>query len=182
MNITKDRVVNIHYKLSTADGQEVDSSEGGEPLPYLHGHGNIVAGLENALEGKVAGDHVSVKVPPEEGYGAYDDQLDLQVPKDAFPEEMWVQMKPGMSFVAEHPTIAGKEVVYRVFNVQDEGAVLSGNHPLAGETLAFEVDVVDVREATIAEIERGHLHAHSCGGGCGGHDHGCEDQGCGAEE
>ena len=168
MKVAKDKVVSIHYKLATADGKEVDNSDGGDPLEYLHGHGNIVAGLEKALAGKAAGDHVSVVVKPDEGYGAYDEELDIRVPKDVFPGDMWSKLRPGMSFVAEHPTKEGEDLEFRVLSMQGDSAMLSGNHPLAGETLTFEVDVVAIRKATDDEIERGHLHSHSCEGGCGG--------------
>ena len=85
MTIARNSVVHFHYTLTLENGEEVDSSKGGEPFAYLHGHGNIVAGLEEELLGKKAGDHVDATVAPEDGYGIHDPDLDLRVPKEVFP-------------------------------------------------------------------------------------------------
>ena len=175
--IEKDKVAKIHYKLTNDQGDVVDTSEGREPLEYLHGHGNIVAGLENALSGKEEGESVKVSVSPEEGYGQQDDSLVIDVPREHLPVE---DIQAGMRFSAETP--AGM----RLFTVQEVGddiVKLDGNHPLAGQNLHFEVDVVGVRDAEPEEISHGHVHgpgghAHeeeegegggSCGSGCGCH-------------
>ncbi|MCB1228695.1 MAG: peptidylprolyl isomerase [Verrucomicrobiae bacterium] len=174
--IEKDKVASIHYKLTNDAGDVVDTSQGREPLEYLHGHGNIVAGLENALTGKSEGESLKVSVSPEEGYGQPDESLVIDVPREHLPVE---ELAPGMRFSAE--TSAGM----RLFTVQEVGedkVKLDGNHPLAGETLHFEVDVVGVRDAQPEEISHGHVHGpggHSheeeegegggCGEGCGCH-------------
>ncbi len=175
--IEKDKVASIHYKLTNDEGKIVDSSEGREPLEYLHGHGNLVAGLEKALDGKSEGDSLKVSVSPEEGYGVQDDSLVIDVPREHLPAD---DLAPGMRFSAE--TSAGMRL-FTVQEVGDDSVKLDGNHPLAGETLHFEVDVVSIREAEPEEISHGHVHSGghhhhdddeeeeggSCGSGCGCH-------------
>ncbi len=160
MNITKDRVVSIDYTLTGNDQKVIDSSEGGEPLTYLHGHGQLVPGLERALEGKAAGEPVKVSVPPEEGYGARDAAKIGPVPRAAFAKVG--EVKPGMRFQAGGSDGVG---MVTVVEVGDETITVDGNHPLAGETLHFDVTVRDVREATAEELSHGHVH------GPGGHHH-----------
>lgn len=160
MKIGKNTVVTIDYKLTNAQGEVIDSSEGGPPLPYLHGAGNIIPGLEAALEGKDTGDAIVATIPPEAGYGEHDDDLVQAVPRDRF--DSVEQIAVGMEFQAR--TDAGVHVV-RVVAVDDETVTVDANHALAGETLNFDVKVVDVREATEEEIEHGHVH------GPGGHEH-----------
>lgn len=160
MKIGKNTVVTIDYKLTNAQGEVIDSSEGGPPLPYLHGAGNIIPGLEAALEGKDTGDAIVATIPPEAGYGERDDDLVQAVPRDRF--DSVEQIAVGMEFQAR--TDAGVHVV-RVVAVDDETVTVDANHALAGETLNFDVKVVDVREATEEEIEHGHVH------GPGGHEH-----------
>ena len=161
MNIAQDKVVLIHYTLTNDKGEVLDSSSGGDPLAYLHGKGNIIPGLEKALEGKQAGDKLDVKVAPAEGYGERDDQLVQQVPRRAFSGVQNVQ--PGMQFHAQ--TSQGQTRVVTVTRVQGDMVTVDGNHPLAGENLHFEVEVTDVREASAEELEHGHVH------GPGGHHH-----------
>lgn len=161
MQIANDKVVAIHYTLTNAAGETLDSSvERGEPLAYLHGHGNIIPGLENALLGKAAGDKLNVEVAPGEGYGERHDQLIQQVPRSAF--EGVDHLEPGMQFQAE----TGMGV--RLFTITEVGegeVTIDGNHPLAGETLHFAVEITEVRDASAEEIEHGHVH------GEGGHHH-----------
>ena len=149
MDITKDKVAEIDYILRV-EGEIVDQSEEGEALVYLHGHGNIIPGLENALEGKSAGDKFTVTVSPEEGYGAYDednlDQLDLA----DFDDDVEV----GATYFGE--TDSGELVPFTVLGLKDGKVEVDYNHMLAGETLDFEVTVRSVRDATPAEIEQGH--------------------------
>ncbi len=154
MQISQHTVASIDYKLTDGDGQVLDTSEGREPLTYLHGAGNLIPGLESALEGSAPGEAVSVSVDPSEGYGDRDENLIQQVPKEAF--EGIEQIEPGMRFQATDEQGQGRVVT--VTEVQDEEVTVDANHPLAGVPLNFEVNVVDVREASKEEIEHGHVH------------------------
>jgi FKBP-type peptidyl-prolyl cis-trans isomerase SlyD len=154
MQISQNTVASIEYKLKDADGQVLDTSEGREPLTYLHGAGNLIPGLEQALEGNVPGDSVSVTVDPGEAYGERDDNLIQQVPKTAF--EGVEQVEAGMRFQATDEQGQGRIVT--VTNVEDDEVTVDANHPLAGHSLNFEVSVVEVREASSEEIEHGHAH------------------------
>jgi FKBP-type peptidyl-prolyl cis-trans isomerase SlyD len=161
MLIAQDKVVLIHYTLTNDKGEVLDSSSGGEPLAYLHGQGNIIAGLEKALEGKQAGDKLDVKVAPAEGYGERDDKLVQQVPRRAFSGAQ--NVRPGMQFHAQ--TSQGHTRVVTVTGVVGDMVMVDGNHPLAGEHLNFAVEVTEVRDPS--EEERSHGHVH----GPGGHHH-----------
>ena len=162
MQISENAVVSIHYTLTNNAGETIDSSvERGEPLAYLHGAGNIIPGLENALVGKAAGDKLDVTVTPEEGYGERHEQLIQQVQKTAL-EGNEDNLQPGMQFQAQ--TEAGQRV-FTITAVEGDEVTVDGNHPLAGETLNFAVEVTDVREASAEEKEHGHVH------GPEGHDH-----------
>ncbi len=165
MDIAKNSVVSFHYQVATMNGETVDKSEEGQPMVYLHGTSQIIPGLEEALLGHHAGEHVEAKVPPEKGYGGYDADLDLRVPLDAFPDEARTKLEPGYRFVAEHPSRAGEELMFTVHQVEGADVLISGNHPLAGKTLVFTLDVVEVRPATSEELSHGHAH------GPGGHHH-----------
>lgn len=158
MKITQGCVGSFHYTLRNAAGETLDSSSGGEPMDYLHGAHNIVPGLEAQLEGKAAGDKLTAVVEPEGGYGPRHDQLIQDVPRSAFGDN---EVAVGMRFSAE--TDAGPRHVV-VTAVGTDTVTVDGNHPLAGETLHFEIEVTAVREATAQEAEHGHVHS-------GGHDH-----------
>lgn len=151
----------LHYRLTLDDGSIADESFGGEPLVYLHGHGNIVPGLEKKLEGKSAGDKADVTVTPAEGYGDYDPTLDQKVPRSAFPADAELQV--GIAFQAQ--TQEGKPITLWIRAIQGDEVTVSPNHPMAGQTLNFNVEIVEVREATAQEKEHGHAH------GPAGHDH-----------
>ncbi len=114
MQIANGSVVSLHYRVATAEGEHVDASEPGQPMWYLHGQGNIIPGLEAALLGKSAGQHVSCEVTPEQGYGTRDPDLDLAVPRSAFPADVHAQLKPGFRFMAEHPKIDGEQAEFVV--------------------------------------------------------------------
>ncbi len=159
-HIAKDKVVSIDYTLTGAAGEVIDSSQGGEPLTYLHGGGNIIPGLERALEGKSVGDQVNATVAPDQGYGQKPPALVQGVPRTQFPGV--TDIKVGMQFQAQ--TNHGPRVV-TVVGVSDDTVTVDANHPLAGETLNFAVKVVDVRDATAQELDHGHPH------GPGGHQH-----------
>jgi len=160
MKIAHEKVVAIHYTLTNSEGAVLDSSSGGQPLAYLHGFGNIIPGLESALEGKAAGDKLSVTVEPEQGYGARDERLVQAVPRSAFQGVS--EIAPGMQFQAKGPQ--GSRLVV-ITQVAEEEVTVDANHPLAGQTLHFDVEVSEVRDATAEELEHGHVH------GPGGHHH-----------
>ena len=160
MQASKDKVVSIHYTLTNDQGEVLDSSASGEPMPYLHGHMNIIPGLEGALEGKKVGDKLKVTVEPAEGYGERNDAMVEKVPKSMF--QGVDEILPGMQFHAQ--TGDGMAVV-TVTKVEEEHVTIDANHPLAGERLTFEVEVTDIRDASSEELEHGHVH------GAGGHHH-----------
>lgn len=153
MQIGENKVVTIHYTLTNVSGDVLDSSVGEEPLAYLHGAGNIVAGLEDALTGKAVGEKLDVTVAPEDGYGEKHDEMVQKVPVENF--EGVDNVEVGMQFMAQVPW--GEQPV-EVIKVEEDGITLDGNHPLAGETLQFAVEVVAVRDATEEEVEHGHVH------------------------
>jgi FKBP-type peptidyl-prolyl cis-trans isomerase SlyD len=154
MTIDDKRVVSIHYTLKNDEGETLDSSQGREPLAYLHGAGNLVPGLETALSGKAAGDQLQVTVEPEEAYGPANPDLVQAVPLAAF--EGVEEVRPGMQFEAKGPDGRAQRVV--VEEVGEQEVVINGNHPLAGQALHFDVTVEEVREATPEEIAHGHAH------------------------
>jgi FKBP-type peptidyl-prolyl cis-trans isomerase SlyD len=160
VDIAADRVVTIHYTLKDDQGAVLDSSAGGEPLAYIQGHGNLVLGLEKALEGKQAGAALQVTVPPAEGYGTRDESLIQRVPKRSLQGAGAI--KKGMQFQAR--TEDGMRL-FTVTAVIGDMVALDGNHPLADQNLHFDVQIVGVREATQEELEHGHVH------GAGGHHH-----------
>ena len=147
-------VVSMHYTLTDEQGKVLDSSEGAEPLSYLHGAGNIIPGLEKALVGKVADDALKVTVAPSDGYGEVVPELIQKVDKAAF--EGVETLEPGMAFEAEGPAGEVQRVV--ITEVEGNEVTVDGNHPLAGVTLNFDVKIVNVRDATEEEIAHGHVH------------------------
>lgn len=160
MAIGQDSVVTIHYTLKDDAGEVIDSSASREPLAYLHGHGNLVAGLERELEGKVVGDKLNITVSPADGYGDYDEQLVQRMPRRSF--QGVANIRVGMRLHAQTPH--GPRGV-TVTHVAGDMVTIDGNHPLAGKSLSFEVEVTDVRQATEEELSHGHVH------GAGGHHH-----------
>lgn len=147
-------VVSMHYKLTDDDGNVLDSSEGGETMSYLHGAGNIIPGLEKALVGKVEKDTLDVKVEPADGYGARAPELIQTIDKAAF--EGVESLEPGMAFEAQGPEGQVQRIIIK--KVEGNEVTVDGNHPLAGVSLNFAVEVVSVREATQEEIDHGHVH------------------------
>lgn len=152
--IGENSVVSMHYKLTDNDGNVIDSSEGLEPLTFLHGAGNIIPGLEKALVGKVENDALTVKVPAAEGYGEIMDELVETVPKVAFQGVDTIEA--GMSFEAQDPNGQMQRIVVK--KVEGDMVTVDANHPLAGVELNFDVNIVSVREATEEEISHGHVH------------------------
>ena len=153
MQVEARKVVTIDYTLTDEEGEILDSSEDDGPLLYLHGFGNIVPGLEAALEGKAAGDQLSVTLPPDQGYGDRDEALVQTVPRQQFPKG---EIEVGMRFQAELPDGAAR--VLTVVAVTQNDVTVDGNHPLAGQTLSFDVTVRGIRDATEEEVEHGHAH------------------------
>ncbi len=147
-------VVSMHYKLTDDEGNVLDSSEGSEPLNYLHGAGNIIPGLEKALVGKVAGDTLQVRVEPAEGYGEVVPELIQTVERAAFQGVDTVEA--GMAFEAQAPDGSIQRIVVK--NVEGDEVTIDANHPLAGVTLNFDIEIVNVKEATKEEIAHGHVH------------------------
>ena len=159
MQVSSDRVVTLHYTLTGDDGAVIDKSTG-EPLSYLHGHGNIIPGLEQALEGTEAGFQSRVTIEPDQGYGERRDDMVIGVAREQFDPGM--DLKPGLQVMANGPQ---GDVVFTVVEVGDEEVTLDGHHPLAGQRLHFDVEITDVRAATDEELTHGHVH------GAGGHHH-----------
>ena len=156
MQITKDKVASIHYTLRDNNGAILDSSDGRDPLHYLHGAGNLIAGMEEGLEGKSKGDKFNLKIEPEKGYGEKDANLVQQVPRSAFGGQ---EVKTGMRFSTNQGGVV------TVTKVGLDSITVDANHPLAGVELNFAVEVIDVRDATTEELSHGHVH------GPGGHHH-----------
>lgn len=156
MQITDKTAVSFHYTLTNPSGEQLDSSRGEEPLLYLHGAGNIIAGLEAALAGKSAGDTFNVTIPPEDGYGELAPEMVQVVSKKMF-EGMDVEV--GMQF---HADVSHGSGIITVTEIDGDDVTIDGNHPLAGETLIFDVEVVDVRPATADELAHGHIHGAGC--------------------
>ncbi|MDR5859334.1 peptidylprolyl isomerase [Halomonas eurihalina] len=153
MQIAQNSVVAFHYTLTNDAGEVLDSSEGREPLTYLHGAGNIIPGLEKEMEGRAAGDKLQAQVTPEEGYGEVQPQLVQEVPRDAF--QGVENVEPGMQFQAQ---TQGGPLMVTVTKVEGDTVTVDGNHPLAGQQLNFDVEIAEVREASQEEIEHGHVH------------------------
>jgi FKBP-type peptidyl-prolyl cis-trans isomerase SlyD len=160
MQIAQNSVAAFHYTLTDDEGQVIDSSEGRDPLTYLHGSGQIVPGLEKQMEGRAVGDTFQADVAPEEGYGVHHAELMQEVPREAFQGVEDVQ--PGMQFQGRGPQ---GEINVTVTKVEDGKVFIDGNHPLAGKTLHFAIEVTDVRDASEEELAHGHVH------GAGGHHH-----------
>jgi FKBP-type peptidyl-prolyl cis-trans isomerase SlyD len=164
MQIEKDKVVTFHYRVSEAGRDTLEDSRDGEPLVYLHGHGGLIPGVEEALAGRQAGDHVAVTVPPEKGYGLRNEDAVSRISKSHVlnAPKGKAKFEPGMMVRVNTPHGPRSVVVLKVGMTTLD---VDANHPLAGRTLDFAVDIVDVREASAEEIAHGHAH------GAGGHEH-----------
>ena len=156
MQITKNKVAAIHYTLRDNEGTVIDTSDGRDPLYYLHGAGNLIPGMEEGLEGKGQGDKFQLKISPEKGYGEVDPGMVQKVPRSAFGDQ---EVKTGMKF-ATHQGGVGTGT-----DVGLENLTVDATHPLAGIDLNFEVEVMEVRNASEEELSHGHVH------GEGGHHH-----------
>ncbi len=157
--IGKNAVVSINYTLTNDAGEVMDTSEGREPLTYLHGANNLIPGLEKEMEGKTSGQSFKVTIPPSEAYGESNPELVQTLSKDMFKGVDKVE--PGMGFTAQGPQ--GEQHIV-VTAVDGDQVTIDANHPMAGKTLHFAVEIVNVRDASEEEIEHGHVHD-------GSHDH-----------
>ncbi len=167
MKVTKDKVVSFEFKVTNEQGEVIDSSEGIGAFPYIHGNGYLIPGLEDALEGKSTGDSFSISVPPALGYGERDDNMIQVIPKDGLEG---VELEIGMKLEAKY---GDESRIVTVVGIDDTGITMDGNHALAGLTLSFDITIVEIRDATPEELERGLSHMQ---GGCGC---GCEEDACG---
>lgn len=160
VKISVNKVVSLAYVLRDDDGEIIDQSETGSPLLYLHGAQNIVPGLEEQLEGVAEGESVKATVSPEKGYGPRIGEAQ-DVPRNLFPDD--AELTAGMQVVAHDDD--GRQIPFFITGITDDTITVDPNHPLAGETLHFEVTVQSLRDATEEEIAHGHPH------GSGGHHH-----------
>ena len=159
MLIAINKAVSIDYTLTNDAGEVIDSSAGGEPLVYLQGAGNIIVGLEKALDGKQVGDELTVVVEPEEAYGEYSAELVSTLNRAMF--EGVDELEVGMQFHASGPD--GSTQIVTIRDLEGDQVTVDGNHPLAGQRLNFQVKITDVRDASEEELAHGHVH------GAGGH-------------
>jgi len=167
MKIAEKTVAHFHYTLKNEAGEELESSNGHEPLTYLHGANNTLPGLEKALEGKAKDESFSVTLQPEEAYGAYQEGLEQRVPVKHLHGLVSKNAKWKKGMTAAVQTDAGQRQV-TVLKVGKFMVTVDINPPLAGKVLIFDIEIVDVREATEDEVEHGHVH--SADSSCG-HDH-----------
>ena len=155
MTIQNDKVITINYVLKDDKGELIDQSTDGS-FCYLHGAQNIIPGMENALTGKTTGDALNLVIAPAEAYGEYNPNLTQVVDRAMFdPND---QVEAGMQFQAQDQQ--GNMMIITVAKVDGEQVTIDGNHPLAGVTLHYDIEVVDVRDATDEELSHGHVHSH----------------------
>lgn len=157
MHVADNMAVSIHYTLTNDEGDVIDSSAGGEPLVYLHGGGNIISGLEQALHGKAVGETFNVRIDAENAYGEFMDDRVQEIPRAMF--EGIDEIEVGMQF---HADVSAGPGIVTVVKVADDKITVDGNHPLAGMALIFDVEVLDVRPATREELAHGHIHGAGC--------------------
>ena len=155
LTVADNMVVSMDYTLTLDNGEIVDSSEGREPLEFLHGRGQIIPGLEKELYGMAIGDVKKVAVAPAEGYGESDEDAFQVYPRDAFPADMEITEGMGLHM---RDTESGQVIEAFIHEIRPDGVVLNFNHPLAGKTLNFDVKIAGVRHATSEELEHGHAH------------------------
>ncbi len=160
MKNTENPVVSIHYTLTNKAGEKLDSSIGAEPLTYIHGAGNIIPGLENALADKTVGDKLTVTIEPEDAYGERNEEHIQTVSKEMFQGIDNIEV--GMQFQADS---SNGPAIVTITAVEGDQVSIDGNHPLAGEQLTFDVEITEIRSATETEMEHGHVHGESCNHG-----------------
>ena len=162
MTIVKNAIATLHYTLKDDEGEILAEADENNPFMYMHGVGGMIPGLEKALENRISGDNVVVSVPPAEAYGDRNPDLTQDVPREMFSEVDDEEMVVGAQFQAQ--TDQGVEII-TVAAIEGDVIKIDGNHPMAGETLHFDVTILDVRDATEEEVSHGHPH------GPGGHQH-----------
>ena len=155
MKVGKDKVVLMHYTLKNDAGDVIDSSDGADPLPFLPGHGNIIPGLESALEGSNVGDKLDVSIEPEEGYGERVKDAIQEIPSSALKDID--EVKVGMQLESQDQD--GNAFLVNVIKIEDDKITVDANHPLAGQTLHFSVSIESIRKAEAEELSHGHVHA-----------------------
>ncbi len=160
MTVKKDKVGEMHYTLKNDAGEVLDSSKDKAPMPFLQGHGNIVPGLEKAIEGMKVGESCDVSVEAAEAYGEHHPEGIQEIPKEAL--QGIDNLAVGMDLQSQDEN--GNPFVVRVKEIKEDSVIIDANHPLAGQTLNFNVSIESIREATKEELEHGHIHAH--GGSC----------------
>tara|TARA_B100001079_G_scaffold269598_1_gene282143 strand:- start:18 stop:500 length:483 start_codon:yes stop_codon:yes gene_type:complete len=158
MTVKKDKVVEMHYTLKNDANEVIDSSQGKEPMPFLQGHGNIIPGLESALEGMKVGESCDISVKPEDAYGVHRPEAIQEIPMEALKGIEDLQV--GMELQSQDEQ--GNQFIVRVEEIKEETVLINANHPLAGETLHFNVSIENVREASEDELKHGHVHSGSC--------------------
>jgi FKBP-type peptidyl-prolyl cis-trans isomerase SlyD len=154
--VANDMVVGIAYELLLDDGEVVDEASNSEPFEFIQGHGNVIRGLENALYGLKVGDAKKVKISPADGYGLPDPEAFVLVPLSSFPDDL--ELSEGM-ILAMREKDTDQSVEAYVSEIRDDGVYMDLNHPLAGETLFFSVEIVSLRPASPSELAHGHAHA-----------------------
>ena len=157
MQIANNTAVTIHYTLTNDAGEEIDSTAGGEPLVYLHGCGNIISGLEDALSSKSAGDKLNVRIEAADAYGEFSENLIQVVSREMF--DGIDNLEVGMQF---HAAVNSRSDIITVIKIEGDDVTIDGNHPMAGQVLNFDVEIVGVRMATKEEISHGHIHGAGC--------------------
>ncbi len=160
MQIEKNKVVSIHYTLKNDEGQIMDTSDGRDPLVFIHGNGGLISGLETELNNKKTGDKFEAIISPENAYGMYNEEAIHQVPLSGFQGDD--ELKEGMQVQLEGPDGVS---IAAVTKIEGDQVTLDLNHPMAGKTLHFSIEVMDIRDATKEELSHGHVH------GPGGHHH-----------
>jgi len=153
MKITENAFVEFHYALVNQANEVVDGTRGGEPLPYIHGKGNIIPGLEQALDGREEGEKFNVSISPEQGYGERDEALVSIVDAESFAG--FENVDVGMLCQIEDENGEPKLITITAVNTEEEEVTIDANHPFAGQTLNFEVEIMNVRAATEAELRDG---------------------------
>ena len=158
MTVKKDAVVEMHYTLKNDSGSVIDSSEGKDPMPFIQGHGNIIPGLESALEGMKIGESCDISVKPEDAYGVHHSEAIQEIPMGAL--KGIDNLEVGMELQSQDEK--GNPFIVHIKEINKDTVTVDGNHPLAGETLHFSVSIENVREASKEELEHGHVHSGSC--------------------
>jgi FKBP-type peptidyl-prolyl cis-trans isomerase SlyD len=161
MAFGQNKVITLNYTLKDNEGNIIQTTSNGETFQFLSGNQQILPKLEFEIENMIIGSKKNVKIPTNEAYGEYSEKAVQQVNKNNFPKDIDLQV--GMEFITNSPE--GHQMPFVIANIQNEEVTIDFNHPLAGKDLEFDVELIDVREATVEEMQHGHVH------GPGGHHH-----------